>query len=332
MVTLSIEQRATCARWTEQATAGIAHGRDVPNHPLVGLPAGWAPTVTRSTDLQVTEAVLAGYPGRVIEGIYFTSGASLVPQAGLTAPFTIRNCRFSGNAGLHTIHLQPGQLGYPIPYVTIENCRLDGDPSKSAGSDGYAAIANTNFTLRRCELSGYGQVCNVGDGNVLIEECWFHDLIYVLGSGAHTECILNPGGNGVIVRRCWLQADAVGDDVGGTSAALAIYNEAGTAIDGGQVVDNALTAYAYPVSYGGAAAGKSGAYAKNMTWTGNEARRDLYRFGAALQTAPGGNPFWAFDCAGVGNVWSNNTWGPRGPFWVNGDPEAGTALPCPGPG
>jgi len=333
MVWLTIETNYQAVHWREVVVSGsIAHGRDVPANPLVGLPAGWTPTVTRSTDLLLTEAVLAGYPDRTVSGVYFTSGASLIPQADLVSPFTVRNCRFSGNAGLHAIHLQPDQLGYPIPYVTIENCRLDGDPAKSPGADAYAAIANGNFTARRCEISGYGQGMNVGNGNVLIEECWFHDLIYVTGSAAHTECVINPGGNGVTVRRCWLQADAVGDDLGGTSAALAVYNEAGSALNGLTVVDNALTAYAFPVSYGGALTGKTGAYARNVTWTGNEVRRDLYRFGAALQTSPSGNPFWAFDCAGTGNVWSGNTWGPRGPFWAVGDPEAGTVLPCPGPG
>jgi hypothetical protein len=39
----------------------------------------------------------------------------------------------------------------------------------------------------------------------------------------------------------------------------------------------------------------------------------------------------AFDLTQVGNLWENNTWGDRGPFWQTGDPEKGDEIIAPGP-
>ena len=77
--------------------------------------------------------------------------------------------------------------------------------------------------------------------------------------------------------------------------------------------------------YGGACIGKNQPYATNMTVRGNVFGRNLQRFCGIYGTAT------AFARDDAANLWTNNTWGPKGPYWQSGDPLEGDEVLAPPP-
>ena len=60
-----------------------------------------------------------------------------------------------------------------------------------------AAIAFANYTARRLNIHG-GADGLKADSNVLIEDCWIHDLSN--GPGEHNDAVQSTGGKGVTIR------------------------------------------------------------------------------------------------------------------------------------
>jgi hypothetical protein len=114
-----------------------------------------------------------------------------------------------------------------------------------------------------------------------------------------------------------------------TSASLAIYNEPSftspdfPALDNILVQDNYFESDGYYALYCGALSAKTGAFAKNMTVTGNVFGRGLHRLCGV------GGPAICFDPSQPGNVWSNNTWGAKGPTTLDTDPLEGAIIDAP---
>lgn len=88
---------------------------------------------------------------------------------------------------------------YPIRYFDNDNRGLVVEDSEIEGTsdDVTSAIAFANYTARRLNVHG-GADGFKADANVLIEDCWIHDLRN--GPGQHNDGVQSTGGKGVTIR------------------------------------------------------------------------------------------------------------------------------------
>lgn len=299
----------------------VIHGKDI-NASNTGVPAGHSLTNVTSS-ITVTESWITASNGgnRYLENKNFLSGARLEIKTG---NFTVRYCKFNGRSG--------GSVEYGLSNVVFEYCEFDGQHMNTGGD---AALGIGGFTARRLHIHRWPRAFWFGWGNVHIEECYIHDVT-ADGGDAHLENIYIAGGANQTFIRNKLITNEVhinGDARMMTSASLAIYNEdyavgdpfpAFPALDNIVVQDNYFESDGYYAMYCGALAGKSGAYAKNMSVTGNIFGRQLHRMCGV------GGPAICFDPSQPGNKWTNNTWGAKGKDWQAGDPAEGDIIAAPG--
>jgi hypothetical protein len=88
---------------------------------------------------------------------------------------------------------------YPIRYFDNKNTGLVVEDSEIIGTstDVTSAIAFANYTARRLNIHG-GADGLKADENVLIEDCWIHDLANA--DGQHNDGVQSTGGKGVTIR------------------------------------------------------------------------------------------------------------------------------------
>lgn len=88
---------------------------------------------------------------------------------------------------------------YPIRYFDNPTTGLVVEDSEIASTSGNATsgIAFANYTARRLNIHGSADGLKA-DSNVLIEDCWIHDLSN--GSGEHNDGVQSTGGKGVTIR------------------------------------------------------------------------------------------------------------------------------------
>lgn len=318
---------ALSAVYVVTSSQTITHGLDVPaaaTAGLVGRRTSVPLTQTRSTNLTVTEAYLSGFANRTISGVRFINGVTVQPGPGVGA-FIIEDCLFEGACVDRLLNWGGDALGYAAAPVIVRNNTMTGDPTGSvAGAGKFAVINGENYDFIRNDVSGYGKGPHIWAGNVTVIENYIHDIIYVPASADHTNGVLWPGASNVTVDRNYIENLVIGDAFGGASAAISIYNEAGSALNGGFCRDNAIEGGSYAL-YGGCESGKSGTQAINLVITGNVWQRTEKRNSGDY------GPAVAFDATRTGNVWSNNTWGALGPNNVGGDPAQGVLISSPGP-
>jgi hypothetical protein len=308
--------------------SSITHGSQI-DATNTGVPPGHTLQVV-SSPIIVTEAWIADQNGgsRVLENRHFLSGASLSISV---EGFTIRFCRFSGTSGLSE---NPNTGGLPLGRsITVEDCEFDGNHENLGGA---VAIFASHITLRRVHIHRWPRALFTGDGDVRVEECYFHDLT-ADGGDAHLENIYVGGG----ARQTYLRSKFIsneihinGDSKMMTSASLAIYNEsydrgspygAFPNLDQILVQDNYFESDGHFTLYGGACIGKAAPYARNTVFQGNIFGRTRHRMSGVSGAGV------AFDPNQTGNRWTGNAWGPRGPYWQAGDPEEGAEVAAPGP-
>jgi hypothetical protein len=311
-----------CKKDRDQTKNTVAHGIEIDDS-NTGVPIGHTLTDVTNTII-VTETWIASSNNgsRIIENKYFHSGAALIITVN---GFTVQYCKFFGKGGISN-NANDGQssLGKNI---TIIDCELDGNHENLEGD---VAIGGSNITLKRLNIHRWPRNMWIGEGNVWVEECYMHDLT-VDGSGAHIENIYVAGGaNQTYIRNKLISNRiSINGGTGGISASLAIYNEGWSDFPD---LDNILVENNYFESdggyalYGGACIGKlPKPYAKNMIVRGNIFGRTIQRHCGVYGTAT------AFDPTQPGNLWENNIWGDRGPFWQTGDPEKDAEINAPGP-
>jgi hypothetical protein len=109
---------------------------------------------------------------------------------------------------------------YPIRYFDNNNTGLVVEDSEIVGTSGNAtsAIAFANYTARRLNIHGSSDGLKA-DSNVLVEDCWIHDLSN--GAGEHNDAVQSTGGKGVTIRHSVLEgasnaAVQTGDENGQT--------------------------------------------------------------------------------------------------------------------
>jgi len=306
----------------------IPHGSLV-DETTAGVPPGHLLTEV-SSSITVTEDWIAHQNGgsRILENRSFLSGANLLIAVD---GFTVRYCRFTGRSGCSD---NANTGGLPLGRnIAIVDCEFDGNHENLGGA---VAIVASRVTLKRVHVHRWPRALFTGDGDVWVEECYMHDLTCD-GGDAHLENIYVGGGaNQAYLRNKFISNEVhIGGDARMmTSASLAIYNESydrGMPYPAFPVLENILVQDNYFESdghfalYGGACVGKANPYARQTSFRGNVFGRRLHRMCGVS------GPAVCFDPSQPGNLWENNIWGPRGPFWQAGDPEEGTAIAAPGP-
>lgn len=88
---------------------------------------------------------------------------------------------------------------YPIRYFDEGNTGLVVEDSEIEGLSGdvTSALAFANYTARRLDVHGSADGFKA-DSNVLIEDCWVHDLSN--GEGQHNDAVQSTGGARVTIR------------------------------------------------------------------------------------------------------------------------------------
>lgn len=162
-----------------------------------GVPAGV--TLTPSGSITVDE------DGAIIEGLDVDGSITV-----LADDVTIRNVRITS-----------GDY-YPIRYFDEDNVGLVVEDTEIIGLSGdvTSAIAFANYTARRVNAHGMADGFKA-DSNVLIEDCWVHDLSN--GEGEHNDGVQSTGGAGVTIRHSFLS--------GASNAAVQAGDE-GAAVEG----------------------------------------------------------------------------------------------------
>jgi hypothetical protein len=132
--------------------------RRFPNPASTGVPPGWRPAETRSTDLAVTE------PGAVVDDVRFTDGASILVKAD---DVTIRRVELQGGTISNQYDDAPAGCGHNL---LVEDATFEQIPGKFDASD-YPVIGEGSYTARRIEVEGRGEGFRLSDcGPVTIED------------------------------------------------------------------------------------------------------------------------------------------------------------------
>lgn len=148
--------------------------RPKPGPTNTGVPAGTA--LKKSGSIKVETA------GAVIEDLDIEGQITI-----LADDVTIRRVR-----------VRSGDY-YPIRYFDNDNKGLVVEDSEIEGTsdDATAAISFANYTARRLNIHGAADGFKA-DANVLIEDCWIHDLRN--GPDQHNDGVQSTGGKGVTLR------------------------------------------------------------------------------------------------------------------------------------
>lgn len=197
--------------WTLSGGAWKRRGRaDVPAGSVGHGPVGsYQPDATSSgvpagTALTTHTGTITATAGQTIENLD-VHGRVVVKVAGVT----IRNCRIRGAAGETAPLIQCYDTG--ASGLLVEDCTLRPDVAPTtAGPDG---ITGHDYTIRRCDISGTIDGCGIyntsnpsGPMNVLIEQCYVHDLCFLTPDSGHSDnhshndCVQIQGGGSITIR------------------------------------------------------------------------------------------------------------------------------------
>jgi hypothetical protein len=113
-----------------------------PNPSNTGVPAGWAPAATRSSDMDVNTA------GAVVQDIRFTNGANL----NINAP----------NVTVQRVELQGGSIGTEKPGVVIRDTTIDRASPETNGGEGV--ISSCGYTAIRVAILDRNEGFREGGG------------------------------------------------------------------------------------------------------------------------------------------------------------------------
>jgi hypothetical protein len=206
-----------------------------PNATNTGVPAGTS--LTPSSSISVTT------DGAVIENLDITGSITV-----LANNVTIRNVRITS-----------GDY-YPIRYFDNDNVGLLVEDSEIIGLSGSvtSAIAFQHYTARRLNVHGMADGFKA-DADVLIEDCWIHDLSN--GAEEHNDGVQSTGGKGVTIRH---------SNISGASNAAVQTGDLGGATEDLTIEDNLLSGGGYTLNIRGTGTTRP----KNTRVINNRFRRD----------------------------------------------------------
>ncbi len=152
-----------------------------PNAASTGVPAGWTPTQTRSTELTVTT------PGAVVQDIRFTNGASIEVRADNV---TIRRVDMQGGAITNQYGSAPEACGHNL---LVEDTTFEQIPGQFESSDS-PVIGEGSYTARRIEVAARGEGPRLSDcGPVTLED----SFISIRGADTDTPACVAVHSDGV---------------------------------------------------------------------------------------------------------------------------------------
>jgi hypothetical protein len=293
------------------------HGQDV-DAGVTGVPSGHSLSDVVGS-LTITEGWISGNNGgrRILENKRFLSGARITVRVD---NFTIRYCKLIGVGG---VWIDRGRRG-----IVISDSEFDGQNENTGGE---CAVNYGGVSMIRLNVHHWPRALFSLDGDVLVQNCYLHDLTRGPNPGSnHIENVYVGGGANLsfVGNKMISNQISIGGNTGGVSASLAIYNEDYEplpSLKNIKIIDNYFESEGGYALLCGAYIVKGGAYPTEMEVKGNIFGRGLQRYCAVY------GPAWAFNDAGAGNSWSDNSWGGRGPYWVAGDPENGALVPSPSP-
>lgn len=194
------------ASQTLSVSAGSFQSNLIYNPSLGGYPDETNTGVPVGTSLTSSGSITVTTNSAVIEDLDIAG--QIIVQANNV---TIRNCRITS-----------GDY-YPIDYsgtgLLVEDCEITGTSYTVT-----ACLSFDNYTIRRCNLSG-GADGLKANANVLIEDCFIHDL--AIGPETHNDGTQTTGGSNVTIRHNTYRLG----DISGVNACLQIGNEGGTNSD-----------------------------------------------------------------------------------------------------
>jgi hypothetical protein len=205
-------------------------------------------------------------PGTVLSpsgSITVRTNGQIVENLDIDGSITI----LADNVTIRKVHVKSGDY-YPIRYFDNNNTGLVVEDSEIEGTSGMvtSAIAFTNYAARRLNIHGSADGLKA-DANVLIEDCWIHDLSN--GPSEHNDCVQSTGGKGVVIRHNSM--------TGGSNAAVQTGDEGGVATEGMVIDCNFLDGGGYTLNIRGTGTtvpkgtvitnNRFGRHAEYGTWT-----------------------------------------------------------------
>lgn len=172
---------------------------DFPNEATTGVPAGWVPRETRSSNMSINS------PG-VYEDVLLTSGANL----NINVP----------NVTVRRFRLQGGSIRTSDPGVLIEDTTIDRTAPETNGGEGV--ISYCGYTARRVAIldrsEGFREGC---EGPTRIEDTYIRikpsqSCLDAGGGSWHGDGIQGYGGRDLHVTRVTIDFQST-DDCGGTA-------------------------------------------------------------------------------------------------------------------
>jgi hypothetical protein len=191
----------------------------LPNASNTGVPAGTALTPSGGLTIGTAGAVI---DARDISG-----------QVVVNAPnVTIRNSRIRSNS---MWVIDNNSTGLVVQDSEIINRPVSGQPNCHNG------IGNSNFTVRRSEITGCENAMNIDSpGNVTFVDNYVHDLdtdgpSYVWGNSPHTDGIqVGQAASNLVIRHNWIDPSAGG----GVTSGIIMYTGSGTPNSSTWIEDN----------------------------------------------------------------------------------------------
>ena len=220
---------------SSDAAVPSACGKPKPGPTNTGVPPGTK--LTASGPIKVTQN------GAVVENLDIAGEVQV-----LANDVTIRKVRITS-----------GDY-YPIRYFDNKNTGLVVEDSEIIGTstDVTSAISFANYTARRLNIHG-GADGFKADENVVIEDCWIHDLANA--DGQHNDGVQSTGGKGVTIRH---------NSISGASNACVQTGDEGAATEDLTVDCNWLSGGGYTLNIRGTGATRP----KNTRITNNRFTRD----------------------------------------------------------
>lgn len=129
-----------------------------PNSASTGVPAGWTPVQTTSSDLTVTSS------GAVVQDMRFTNGANILVKADNV---TIRRVDMQGGVISNQFGSAPANCGHNL---LVEDTTFQQIPGQFQTSDA-PVLGEGSYTARRIEVDGRGEGPRLSDcGPVTLED------------------------------------------------------------------------------------------------------------------------------------------------------------------
>ena len=262
------------------ASAGKAEPRfrsgGWPNASNTGVPEG--------TKLRTSGPITITKPGTVIDRLYVKGCIEV-----LASNVTIRRTLVRGGVCGADHSIDIGYGGAKYRGILIEDVEIDGARIQARG----AAIGNSGFTCRRCNIHGTARGVQMSS-DVVVQDSYIHGLYGTPVS--ENAPIQTNGGDHFVIRH----NNLVMDDMPGGTSALALFGEFG-AIDDVLVERNLFNGGTYCV-YAANDPTKPHPVATRARFVGNAFGRSLHRKCGLY------GPVTAWSSKGRGNVWSGNYW------------------------